>query len=263
MPDYIEVCERTVRLAGGVLVDMLGRVTVREKGRADLVTEADQASQDAVRRAVLAAFPEHEVLGEEDQPQPAAQKRAEFRWIVDPLDGTTNYVHQVPHFCVSLALEHRGEVLCGAVFDPVSNECFTAVRGQGAYRNGVRLRTSGVTRLSDALAAVGFPAAVTRDSVDLKLFAEAATVCQSMRRMGSAALNLAYVAAGRFDLAWSFTTKVWDVAAGKLLVEESGGVITTMGGGRLPLEHGPFLAAANPHLHGEALALAARAVLDR
>ncbi len=255
MSDYIIVCEKAVRLAGAVLMDMLGRVTVREKGRADLVTEADHASQETVRRTILAAFPNHEVLGEEDKPSQAPAQPADFRWIVDPLDGTTNYVHQVPHFCVSLGLEHQGEMVCGAIFDPISNECFTAVRGKGAYRNGSRIVTSKVIDLSYALAAVGFPASVTRGSRDLKLFAEAATVCQSMRRTGSAALNLAYVASGRFDLAWSFTTKIWDVAAGKLLVEEAGGVITRMDGTRLPLEHGPFLASANKALHAKALGM--------
>jgi len=259
MPSYLEVCEQAVRLAGAVLVEMLGQVTVHEKGPADLVTEADHASQDTVRRTVLGAFPEHDFLGEEDSPGKHPKPGAEFRWILDPLDGTTNYVHQVPHFCVSLALAHRGEVLCGAIFDPLLKECFTAERGKGAFRNGRRIRTSGVQRLDAALAAVGFPAVVHRDSPDLRLFAEAAVACQAMRRTGSAALNLAYVACGRFDLAWSFTTKVWDIAAGKLLIEEAGGQMTRMDGSEMPLAHGPFIASAGGVLHQQALAMIARA----
>lgn len=259
MASYLEVCEQAVRLAGAILVEMLGQVTVKQKGPADLVTEADHASQDTVRRTVLAAFPEHDFLGEEDRPGDAPPPDAEYLWILDPLDGTTNYVHQVPHFCVSLALAQRGEVRCGAIFDPLLEECFTAERGKGAFCNRRRIQTSGVQRLDRALAAVGFPAVVRRDSPDLRLFAEAAVACQAMRRMGSAALNLAYVACGRFDLAWSFTTKVWDIAAGKLLIEEAGGRMTRMDGTELPLAHGPFLASAGGILHQEALAMVARA----
>lgn len=259
MPSYLEVCEKAVRLAGAVLVEMLGQVTVKEKGPADLVTEADHASQETVRRTVLAAFPEHDFLGEEDVPGGSPKPGAEFQWILDPLDGTTNYVHQVPHFCVSLALARRDEVVCGAVYDPLLEECFTAERGKGAFLNGQRIQTSGVERLDGALAAVGFPAVVRRDSPDLRLFAEAAVSCQAMRRMGSAALNLAYVACGRFDLAWSFTTKVWDIAAGKLLIEEAGGLMTRMDGSDMPLAHGPFLASATGILHQKALAMVARA----
>ncbi len=259
MASYLEVCEKAVRLAGEVLVEMLGRVTVKEKGPADLVTEADHASQETVRRTVLAAFPDHDFLGEEDGPGGSPRPAAALRWILDPLDGTTNYVHQVPHFCVSLALAHENDVLCAAIFDPLLGECFTAERGRGAFCNGRRIRTSGVHRLDGALAAVGFPSVVRRDSPDLRLFAEAAVSCQAMRRMGSAALNLAYVACGRFDLAWSFTTKVWDIAAGKLLIEEAGGRMTRMDGSAMPLAHGPFLASAGGILHQQALEMVARA----
>lgn len=259
MVSHLDVCEKAVRLAGAVLVEMLGQVTVKEKGPADLVTEADHASQETVRRTVLAAFPGHDFLGEEDGPGEPAKAGAAFRWILDPLDGTTNYVHQVPHFCVSLALAYQSKVVCAAIFDPLLEECFTAELGKGAYCNGRRIRTSGVQRLGGALAAVGFPAVVKRDSPDLRLFAEAAVCCQAMRRMGSAALNLAYVACGRFDLAWSFTTKVWDIAAGKLLIEEAGGKMTRMDGSTMPLAHGPFLASASGVLHQQALAMVARA----
>ena len=130
--DYLQVCEQAVRIGGALVQDWVGRFEVRKKGYADLVTQADVASQEAVRRAVLTAFPEHSLLGEEDAPADTAQDRTDFRWILDPLDGTTNYMHKVPHYSVSLALERNGELLVGAVYDPVLDECFTAAKGEGA-----------------------------------------------------------------------------------------------------------------------------------
>jgi len=259
---YSDVCESAVRAAGKVLLENLGRVSVREKGPADLVTEADIAAQEAVRRVVAGAFPSHVLIGEEDQPgMKRSAPPSEFRWIVDPLDGTTNYVHQVPHFSVSLALERQGELLVGAVLDPVADECFTAVRGEGAYLNGERVRTSGVSALAQALVAIGFPAVVRPGAPDLRAFLEAVQACQSMRRTGSAALNLAYVAAGRFDACWSFSTKAWDAAAGVLLIREAGGVVTSPDGTPFVLERGHFLGAATVELHRQVQALMARAGL--
>jgi len=234
---------------------------VREKGPADLVTEADLASQEMVRQAILAAFPEHTVLGEEDPPETGP--RGEYRWILDPLDGTTNYVHGYPFFAVSLALERNRELLVGAVYNPISQECFTAAAGQGAFLNGVRFTTSGITELSQAVASAGLPALVDRDSADLKVFIEASQVCQSIRRSGSAALNLAFVACGRMDVFWSFSTKVWDVAAGALLVREAGGTISSPDGSPYHLQDGRFLAAASPQLHAEFRQLIQRATAGR
>ena len=264
MSDYLTVCEEAVRAAGSVLLDKIGRVEVREKGPADLVTEADFASQEVVRRKVLGAFGDHTVVGEEDdhagQSGPG-EDQAEYRWLVDPLDGTTNYVHRVPHFCVSLALERSGRLLVGAVYDPVRDECFSAVAGEGARLNGEPIRTSDVSSLSQALAAVGFPAVVTPDSPDLRVFLAAVEHCQAIRRTGSAALNLCYLAAGRFDASWSFSTKSWDVAAGVLLIREAGGVATTPDGGTSVHHEGHFLAAANVQLHAQIRALVTQARL--
>ncbi len=262
MASYIEVCERAVRCAGAVLLEHLGKVTVRQKGPADLVTEADLAAQETIRRTIAEAFPDHCLIGEEDPPGKAAEAPCSpYRWITDPLDGTTNYVHQVPFFSVSLALEHDGKLLVGAVYDPSADECFTAAAGEGAYRNGTRVRASSVLTLADALVAAGFPAAVHPDSPDLRLFNAAVLACQSVRRTGSAALNLAYLAAGRFDASWSYTTKIWDVAAGALLIREAGGLITTTSGADLPWSEGRYLAAANPPLHAELMAVIARSGL--
>lgn len=244
---YQTVCEKAVRAAGALLVERMGHVKVREKGPSDLVTEADLASQDMVRRLILDAFPDHTVLAEEDPPEQA--RRGDYRWILDPLDGTTNYVHGYPFFSVSLALEHKGELLVGATFNPVSGECFTAVAGQGARLNGELLSTSRVVDLTGAVASAGLPAAVARDSLDLAVFIEASIRCQSIRRSGSAALNLAFLAAGRVDVFWSFSTKLWDVAAGALLIREAGGTFSRPDGTPYLLQDGQIVAAANPGLH--------------
>jgi myo-inositol-1(or 4)-monophosphatase len=255
MPGFMEICEKTVRLTGRLLLERLGTVSVREKGPSDLVTEADFAAQELVKRTLLEAFPDHILIGEED---PAALSKAGptaagekplYRWIVDPLDGTTNYVHQVPHFSVSLALEHDGQILVGAVYNPAADECFTAVAGKGAWLNGRSIRTSEVTDLSKALCAIGFPAATHRDSPELVLFLQGVDRIQGFRRTGSASLNLCYVACGRYDVAWSFSTKIWDIAAGTLLIREAGGIVTSPDGSGLILEKGRFLASANESLH--------------
>jgi myo-inositol-1(or 4)-monophosphatase len=240
-----------------VLQDWVGRVEVYSKGPADLVTQADLASQEVVRRTVLGAFPDHCLLGEEKAPDEILADRAEYRWIVDPLDGTTNYVHGVPHYCVSLALERNGDLLVGAVYDPVLDECFTAAAGQGARLNARPIHTSEVGVLSEALAAVGFPPSVSRDSPDLLLFLEMVCRCQAIRRTGSAALNLCYLASGRFDLAWSYSTNIWDVAAGTLILREAGGWMTSTTGGDFSLEKAHFLAAANRALHTQLCEIAA------
>jgi myo-inositol-1(or 4)-monophosphatase len=255
MPGFMETCEKAVRLSGRLLLDKLGTVSVQQKGPSDLVTEADFAAQELVEQTVLGAFPDHILIGEEDPAalskagRPAAGQKPLYRWIVDPLDGTTNYVHQVPHFSVSLALEHDGQILVGAVYNPAAEECFTAIAGEGAWLNGHRIHTSQVTDLAQALCAIGFPAATRRDSPELLLFLEGVDRIQGFRRTGSASLNLCYVACGRYDVAWSFSTKIWDIAAGTLLIREAGGIVTSPDGGGLILEKGRFLAAANEHLH--------------
>jgi len=261
MSDYTTICEKAVRSGGATVLDWIGRIEAREKGPADLVTEADFASQEVVRKIIADVFPDHSLLGEEeDQGAPFSETETEYRWILDPLDGTTNFVHRVPHFSVSLALERHGELLVGAVYDPTRDECFSAAAGQGAYLNGQPIRTSQVFEMSEALAAVGFPAGKCRNSPDLAVFLEAVDVCQAIRRTGSSALNLCYVAAGRFDVYWGFSTKIWDVAAGTLIVREAGGTVTSPDGGPFVLDDASFLAAANQRLHGQLRELVARAL---
>ncbi len=229
------------------MLDWIGRIEAREKGPSDLVTQADVASQEAIRGILLSEFPQHGFISEEADNRTNID--AEYCWVVDPLDGTTNYVHQVPHFCVSLALLHRGNPIVGVVFDPVHDEFFSAVSGQGARLNGRTIHTSLVRNLSQALMAASFSAKVEPGSPEIAQFVSVLLNCQAVRRTGSAALNLAYLAAGRFDGFWALSTHSWDVAAGVLLVEEAGGVVSRLDGGRFDLRLPHPVASANRDLH--------------
>ena len=249
LSDFQDVSDRAARLAGAVLLDWAGRFQVREKGRSDLVTEADLASQEVIRATLLGAFPKHGFLGEEGGGKPSEDRG--YRWIVDPLDGTTNYVHGIPNYSVSIALEQAGKLLVGTVFDPVSGECYSAAAGGGAFLNGRRISVSSVSRLDQAVVAMSFPPGLTRESAELTEFLQIILLAQSMRRFGSSALNLCFVAAGRFDAYWSSSAKIWDVAAGLLLVEEAGGVVRNRQGGPLLLDPPHFMSAATPELEAE------------
>lgn len=258
MHDFQTACEQAARAGGAVLLDWAGRFSVREKGPADLVTEADEASQQVIRKLLLDRFPEHHFLGEEG-PQPSMPPGG-YRWIVDPLDGTTNYVHGLPQYAVSVALECNKALLSGAVFDPVANECFTAAAGQGAFLNGRPLRVSAAAAASDALVAGSLPPRLDRTSKEVAAFVEMLLTAQSVRRMGSTALNLCYVAAGRFDGTWATETKSWDVAAGVLLVREAGGIVTAVDGRPFDIDAPRFLASSTRNLHTELLLILARAL---
>lgn len=248
----LAVAEQAVDAAAEVLKDKYGRVSARLKGYADFVTEADTAAQQAVLDLLRKEFPEHGFLGEESGGK-IANDTSPYRWILDPLDGTTNYVHGVPFFGVSLALQCRGELLVGIVHDPMLGERFTAVRGQGAWLNGQPIRVSRVQRMADALVSIGLPARVVADSLDVRWMVLSAVHGLSIRRTGSAALNMAYLAAGRFDLSWAITTKPWDVAAGALLIEEAGGVVCGLDGQALNVNGGPYVAATCRELLDEFL----------
>ncbi len=263
MSDYLSICEKAARAGGATLLQWQGRAKVREKAPADLVTEADLASQTTIRDILLGAHPDFDFLGEETleaEEVAAGARKSAYRWIVDPLDGTTNFVHGMPAFCVSIALQFEREVLVGVVFDPVRGEYFLASAGEGAYLNGKRIRTSDVTRMETALVAASFPPRVAADSPDIARFIAVVQVCQAVRRMGSAALNLCYVAAGRLDAYWATSTKIWDIAAGMLIIREAGGVVTAIDGTELDLSHPRFAAAATESLHAEFVDVLAQAV---
>ncbi len=269
MSDFATICEQAARAGGEVLLGFRGQVTVQQKAPKDLVTEADFAAQRTIKKILLDAYPAHDFLGEEDSalepergPDGAYQPtRCEYRWIVDPLDGTTNYVHQLNAYAVSVALQRHGQVIVGTVYDPVMQECFTAKLGCGATLNGQPIATSRCCRLADALVAASFSPNVRRGSLEITRFTEVLYACHAVRRLGSAALNLAYVAAGRLDAYWATSVKSWDVAAGLLLVTEAGGVVSNVEGKIFDLAQPNFAAASTGLLHRELveiLRLAAR-----
>ncbi len=247
--DWLETCEAAARAGGRELRAWLGRFDTHKKGIGDLVTDADLASQDAIRRTIAARFPDHAFLGEEQQKGPIRPGADDFLWIVDPLDGTTNYVHGYENYAVSVAIARGAEILAGVIYDPVRGQCFSAAAGKGAWLNGTRLKTSRVTDVAEALVAISLPAHVQRDSPDLLDFIEAAQACQAVRRSGSAALNLAHVASGALDAFWATHIHAWDVAAGVLLIREAGGIVTARDGTTFDLWNPHFLAAAGPQLH--------------
>jgi len=251
---YLSVCEDAARSAGKILREMLGTTSVRhKKNPADLVTEADIAAQKAIEAIVIGAFPEHRFLGEEGDMVPSiAHDSTEFYWIVDPLDGTTNYVHGVPLFGTSIALTQGSNVLCGVFYNPMTEEFFSAAQGQGAFLNGTQIHTSTWQTLGESLVAVSFPTQTRDDSPDLIAFMQAVAVCQSIRRTGSTVLNMAYVAAGRFDATWAFGSHPWDIAAGAILVKEAGGIVTKPDGSPIDFcDPAPVSAVANETLHKE------------
>lgn len=253
MPDHLDVCEAAARAGGRVLGEWRGRFGVSKKSHRDLVTEADFAAQREIRRIVLGEFPGHGFIGEEALPEaaPAPPGADGLRWIVDPLDGTSNYVHGFPAYCVSVALARGDEILVGAIYDPVRDECFTARAGGGATLNGRPIRAAATTEAIEALVAVSFPPHVSVDSHAVADFLAVVPHVHSVRRTGSTAINLAYLACGRLDAFWVRRIASWDVAAGLLLVAEAGGAVGPFAGGPqgpVALDHPAFIAAATPEL---------------
>jgi myo-inositol-1(or 4)-monophosphatase len=225
-----------------------GAHTIKKKGPIDLVTEADLEGERVFGEIIRQDFPDHAVLGEESG---AAEPntRARFRWFVDPLDGTTNFAHGLALFCVSIALEIEGRIELAVVFDPIGQELFTAERGIGARMNGRPIRVSERRELVDALLCTGFPYSIReRRAAQVAVFAALLGRAQAVRRLGSAALDLCYVAAGRFDAFWEEQLHPWDIAAGSLIVEEAGGKVTAYDAAPLDLFRGQIV-ASNGRLH--------------
>ena len=228
---------------------------IDKKGTIDLVTEVDLECEHMCRAVVAERFPGHDVLAEELSSGPTEPASARYRWVFDPLDGTTNYAHGLPVFCSSLALELDGEAQVGAIYDPTRRELFTAERGVGAFLNGAPLRVSGASSLLNSLLVTGFPYDVHQELRSLvDLFAAFLGRARGVRRLGSAALDLCYVASGRFDGFWEQRLKPWDVAAGALILREAGGRVTGMNG--LPFDPAAgHLVASNGVIHAEMLAV--------
>ncbi len=240
---------RALRESGRVLMDKFGKVKMRYKGKANLVTAADHASEQRILDIVLDRFPDHDFLTEERAPR---ESGSDFSWVIDPLDGTTNYAHGFPAFCVSIALLRRGSPLMAGILDPVRRELFWAEAGKGAFLNGKRLRVTRTRRLSESLLLTGFAYdRVKRSAYLVRFYREFMVRSHDVRRSGSAALDLAWTAAGRVDGYWEFNLNPWDVAAGVLLVREAGGMVSDFHGrawGR-PKTWGPQTLASNGLIH--------------
>jgi myo-inositol-1(or 4)-monophosphatase len=250
--ELAQACAEAVRRGGEVLRARWGRRrTIEFKGGIDLVTDADRASEAALLEFLTARFPGAAVLAEESGP--SGPREAALRFVVDPLDGTTNYAHALPHFAVNVAAEDAGGLAAGATYDPMRDELFVAARGHGATLGGERIGVTREAELSRALLCTGFPYDVHQDPrFALDLFGAYLTRARAIRRLGSAALDLAYVACGRFDGFWEMKLKPWDLAAGILLVREAGGLVADFDGGDRMLERGD-ICAAGPALQGELL----------
>ena len=249
-PVFLATAVEIVLRAGAIQEE--GRASgfqIAKKGEIDLVTEIDLACERMCREVLAGRFPEHDVLAEELSAGPEEVARARYRWVFDPLDGTTNYAHGLPIFCASLALELDGEPIAGAIYDPSRKELFTAERGQGSFLNGAPLKASATAGLGDALLVTGFPYDMhVRGPELVELFGLFLGRARAVRRLGSAALDLCYVAAGRFDGFWEQHLKPWDVAAGALVVTEAGGRITGMDGASFDARAG-HLVASNSLVH--------------
>lgn len=227
----------------------LDRLTVRHKSANDFVTEVDQLAEQAIIEILLDAYPKHAILAEES----GSRGDSEFQWIIDPLDGTTNYLHSFPQYAISIALLHKGVLTHAVVYDPVRNDLFTATRGAGAFRNDRRIRISKRTQLKDALIGTGFPFRdFTHMDAYLGMFKDMIQKTSGVRRPGSAALDLAYVAAGHLDGFWEIGLAPWDIAAGALLVTEAGGLVGDFEGNETYLDSGNIV-AGNPKIFAQVL----------
>jgi myo-inositol-1(or 4)-monophosphatase len=250
---YLEIAVRAAQKAGSLQREKLWSEHVIDfKGETNLVTEVDRACEDLIVSTLRAEYPESDILAEEEAYTSFASN---LKWIIDPLDGTTNYAHGFPWFCVSIALAIDGVLRLGVIYHPVLDELFTALKGEGAFLNGRRLQVSNRQPLKSCLLATGFPYDKTRDNENnFALFAAFQLSARAVRRAGAAALDLAYVAAGRLDGYWECKIKPWDIAAGKLLVEEAGGMVTGYAGEPTSIYDHRIL-ASNGVIHGEMVAL--------
>lgn len=257
MREFAGVAEEIAREAGGLLREFYHRgVATEYKGDVDIVTVADRTSEALIVERLHAAFPDHGVYGEEGA---RSGLTSEFRWYIDPLDGTTNFAHGFPVFCVVLGCERRapglaadedGEMVCGVIYDPLRDEMFTTVRGEGATLNGRAIQVSKAAKLQESLLATGFPSQKRHESPNVHFYQEFTLRSHGVRRAGSAALDLAYVACGRLEGFWELKLNPWDTSAGFLMVEEAGGKITHFDGGKFTLDSREVF-ATNGLIHAE------------
>ena len=249
MKDMMAVAQEAALKAGAILRENIhGTRSITFKDDINLVTEMDVRSERAVVEVLRASFPGHGIIAEEET---NVRNGSGFTWIIDPLDGTTNYAHGYPCFSVSIALEHDDEIVLGVVYDPMRGELFTAQKGQGAFLNGKPIRVSGIDTLIKSLLATGFPYdRKMSEKNNMDYFHDLLMASQEVRRDGSAALDLCYIASGRFDGFWELKLKPWDVAAGSLIVREAGGMVSDFSGTRFSIYDNEIL-ASNGVIHGQ------------
>ena len=249
--EFLPFIESVARDAGALLLRYFReRVEIEYKGDVDLVTVADRESEKLIVARIRERFPQHDILGEEGTRQ---ESGAEFKWYVDPLDGTTNFAHGFPVFCVSMGLERKGERIAGVLYDPTRDELFAAEKGSGATLNGKPMHVSKVAKLNEALVATGFPSHKRHQNPNIHFYHQITLRTHGVRRAGSAALDLAAVARGRVDGFWAFNLNPWDTAAGVLLVEEAGGTVSDFSGGPFHISSRE-VCASNGVLHPALLA---------
>jgi len=248
-PDFLTHMQDLARQAGGLLMSFFGKVTIEYKGDADLVTKADRASESLIVEHIRQRWPEHDLIGEEGS---RTETGSDYRWYIDPLDGTTNFAHGYPVFCVSLGLDFRGERIAGVVYDPNRDEMFAAAKRSGTTLNGKPARVSKTPRLQESLIATGFPSHKRHKNPNINFYHQLTLRSHGVRRAGSAALDLCYVACGRYDAFWEFNLNPWDTAAGVLIVQEAGGTVTNFSGQPFSIDSRQVM-ASNTILHDELL----------
>tara|TARA_B100000686_G_scaffold160661_1_gene168328 strand:+ start:62 stop:868 length:807 start_codon:yes stop_codon:yes gene_type:complete len=255
MHPMLNIAIKAARRAGGIInraAQNLDILHVSRKSHSDFVSEVDSKAEEAIINIILEAYPKHSILAEESGAI-GDQKEPEYQWIIDPLDGTTNFLHGFPQYSVSIALEHRGILTQAVIYDPIGNELFTASRGRGAYLNDHRLRVSKRTQLSECLIGTGIPFRdLTHTDAYLAMLKDILPRVAGIRRPGSAALDLAYVAAGRYDGFWELKLEPWDMAAGCLLITEAGGLVSDLEGNETYMNSGHII-AGSPKIFGQLL----------
>jgi len=255
MHPMLTIAVKAARRAGSIINQAsqnLDLLNVSKKSHSDYVSEVDGAAEDAIIKVLLAAYPDHAILAEESGRR-GDEKNSEYQWIIDPLDGTTNFLHGFPKYSVSIAVKHKGVLSHAVVYDPTNNELFTASRGGGAFLNDRRIRVSKRTRLEDCLIGTGIPFRdLTHLDAYIAMFKDIIPRTAGIRRPGSAALDLAYVANGRYDGFWEIGLAPWDMAAGCLLISEAGGLVGDLEGNETQLESGQII-AGNPKIFGQLL----------
>jgi myo-inositol-1(or 4)-monophosphatase len=256
-PQFVPAMTEIAREAGALLMGYFHRrVKVEYKGDVDLVTEADRASEALITKRIRERWPGHNIMGEEGT---RSEQGSDYRWYVDPLDGTTNFAHGYPVFCVSLGLEHKDERVAAVIFDPTREEMFTAEKGGGAFLNGQPIHVSSIANLAECLVATGFPSHKRHKNPNIFFYHQITLKTHGVRRAGSAALDLCNVASGRFDGFWEFNLNPWDTAAGVLIVQEAGGRVTRFDGQPFRIDSRETL-ASNGQVH-EALLREFQAIL--